>query len=325
MPSPSTTESDGVAALPTFAALDARAVLEQERHGASIQIDQRYFRGQEMAIDALRSTSSLTKRQNIASRSRNVLNDVNVDFKSIAHETLQSASDRFRTIFQQIPEVQYLKFHFPETCFIIPEWLRTRGEIKYGARIYFFREDDAPAPSEIVQQNIDAIVDGDRSEFERYLGALHGYPECCIEWYADRARTDGSGPELEAVDPITNHINDGMISEEIERSISVADVLDEIFGTPSVYAFFAREFFPEPECTEAHGQGLSIYETLRTAYPATLVNDYFRINAGWSYMMAKGTASTKGGENRPMPGTLGWEHLLFFLPLSVTATTSRYQ
>lgn len=126
-----------VGSLPTFAALDSYAVLKQERWGASIQVDESYFHGQMKAIDAIDS-SDLTKRREIATQSYNLIDNVHIDIDSFTEDNLQTASTRFRGILQQMPEVQYLKHNFPETCFVVPEWLRTQGRVKYGARIYFF-------------------------------------------------------------------------------------------------------------------------------------------------------------------------------------------
>jgi len=321
----SPTDTDSVAALPTFAALDVRAVIEQERRGASIQVDGNYFRGQELAIDAVGTASTLTDRRNIVSQSRRFYEQIRVDFDSLTRENLISASDRFGQLLQRLPEVQYLKRVFPGTCFIVPEWLRTGGEVKYGARIYFFRADAAPAPTDILQRNVESVVADDRTEFEQYQGGLHGYPKCCIEYFSTHERQTETGPELEAVEPIENYIDDDVTAERQARSASIGDVVDGIFEIPQAYAFFAREFYPEPGCERARHRGVSIYETLSNAYPETLVKDYFRLNAGWSYLMAKATAPEQRSAKRPVPGSLGREHLRFYLPLRRTVTTPRYQ
>ncbi|WP_280536813.1 hypothetical protein [Halopenitus sp. POP-27] len=313
-----------VLALPAFAALDVRAVMEEERRGASIQVDNEYFRGQELAVDAVETVSSLTERQRIASQSRQVYDQIQIDFDSLTRENLKSASTRYRDLLQQLPEVRYFKQQFSGTCFVIPEWLRTPQRVNYGARIYFFREDDAPAPTDVLDRNIDAVVTGDRGEFEQYQGALHGYPECCIEHFSECERTEEMGPELEAVEPVADHIDTSEISKNGEiPSTSIDTITDGIFESPHVYAFFAREFYPEPDCDQARHRGISIYDTLRDVYPEPVVKDYFRINAGWSYLMAEATTPDTKGSSRPSPGSLGREHLLFHLPLAVT--TRLYQ
>lgn len=321
----SSTDADGVPALPTFAALDVRTVIEQERRGASIQVDESYFQGQELAIDAVGTASVLTDRRNVVSQSRRFYDQIQVDFDSLTRKNLVAASDRFRRLLRRLPEVEYLKRNFPGTCFIVPEWLRTGGKVKYGARIYFFREDAAPAPTDILQRNIDAVVADDRADFEQYQGHLHGYPECCIEYFSTRERQTGTGPELEAVEQIEKYIDSDLTAERQSRSASIEDTVDGIFETPHVYAFFAREFYPEPGCEQARRRGVSIYETLSDAYPEPLVKDYFRLNAGWSYLMAKATAPEQTNSKLPVPGELGREHLRFYLPLRVALATPRYR
>ena len=315
---------NSLATLPAFAALDIRAVLENERRGASIQLDEKYFRGQELAIDTVEGAQSLTGRQKIASQSRDLFNQIQIDVDSPSRENFRSASIQFRNLLQQLPEVNYVKQQFSGTCFVIPEWLRTPKEVKYGARIYFFREGDSPVPTEVLERNIDAVVTGNRSKFEQYQGALHGYPECCIAYFSGSKRTDELSPEVQAVEPIAGSIEDAQMPEESEiHSISIDDVIDGLFETPHVYGFFAREFFPEPDCNRARQRGVSIYDTLCNAYPEPVVKDYFRINAGWSYLSAKATAPYRTSSSRPSPGSLGREHLLFYLPLAVT--TQLYQ
>jgi hypothetical protein len=317
-------DTDGVAALPTLTALDVRAVVEKERYGASIQMDEQFFRGEELAIDAIDTDSSLTKRKNVVVQSRQFYNQIELDVESLTHEDLKAASTEYRSQLQKLPEVRFIKRWFPGTCFVIPEWLRTRKEIKYGARIYFFREGDSPAPSEILDRNISAVVNKNRNEFERYQGALHGYPECCIDYFSGYDRNEETGPELDAVEPIVDYINEDRISKEGDApTTSIDDIVEGIFESPHVYAFFAREFYPEPDCNQARHRGVSIYNTLCDAHPEPIVKDYFRINVGWSYLMAEATAPIKKSSTRPFPGSLGQEHLLFYLPLAVT--TQLYQ
>ncbi len=316
---------DGAAALPAFTALDTHAVREGERRGASIQLDTRYFRGQELALQAVGDGSTLTERRDIASRSRDVYDQVRLDLDALTRETLESASAKYRRVLQQIPEVQYLKRNFSETCFVVPEWLKAGGNVNYGGRVYFFRDEDAPEPTDVLQRNIEAVVDDDRARFERYQGILHGYPECCVDYFTDYVRGEETGPELEAVETIADRIDDEMISDDVDRSVSIEEITDGLFEIPQTYAFFTREFYPEPGCERARRRGVSIYETLRETYPGALVDDYFRINVGWSYLMANATAPETEQADRPFPGSLGWEHLLFYLPLSVALATPRYR
>ncbi|MFW5950033.1 MAG: hypothetical protein ACOCR6_01625 [archaeon] len=315
----SLSDDDNIAALPTFAALDVRAIMENERRGASIQVNDEYFRGQELAIDAFETPSPLTERQNIASQSRRFYEQIQIDIDSLSHENLKSASTQYRHLLQQLPEVRYLKKQFPGVCFVVPEWSRTPTEVKYGARIYFFRKGKSPAPSDILDQNIDAVVTENRSKFDRYRGALHGYPECCVDYFSGYERNEDTGPELDAVEPIAEFIRENEVStEEDIPSLSIDDIVNGIFESPHVYAYFAREFYPEPGCDQARHRGVSIYDTLCKLYPVHIVTNHFQINAGWSYLMAEATVQDTKISSCPSPGSLGREHLLFHLPLAVT-------
>jgi hypothetical protein len=102
--------------------------------------------------------------------------------------------------------------------------------------------------------------------------------------------------------------------------------MDDIFSTPlsreEVSGFFAREFFPEPGCETARATGMAMYEDLETALPGDLVRDFFRLNFGIDYLVAR-TVHTSG-DRRPSPGEFGREHLLFYLPLREVLTRPRY-
>lgn len=318
-----TSESGGVAPLPTFAALDSFAVLEHERRGASIQVSESYFRGQTVVMDAGEATSSLSDRRTVVAESHELYDQIRIDFDSLTRENLETASATFRQILRQMPEVQYLKQNFPGTCFIVPEWLRMHGRVDYGARIYFFSEGSAPAPDEILERNIEAVVNDEGETFEQYQGRLHGYPDCCVDHFSTHTRQAETAPELEAVEPIADHVDETTHGSTL--STSIEEIVDGLFETSDVYAFFAREFYPEPGCERARRQGLSIYETLSAEFPETLVKDYFRVNAGWSYLMAKAISPSRDEAEAPSPGVLGREHLLFYLPLSSILTVSRYR
>lgn len=318
----SSSEAAGVDALPTFVALDSRAVLDNQRRGASIQIDDRYFHGLELAIDEV--DADLAERREIVSQSRQFFNQIQINFDELSYPALTSASARFRSALQQLPEIQYLKQQFPETCFVVPEWLRLNRTVNYGARVYLFRDDDAPSPNEILHENIQSVLQDDRGAFEKYQGALHGYPECCIDFFLEYDRQGQTSPELASVEPIEDAFDDEKITTEVDSSVALTDVVDGLFDDERGYAYLAREFYPEPDCDRARRRGEKIYETLCETYPERLVKDHFRINAGWSYMMAKAAAS--GNQSRrPFPGALCREHLLFSLPLSTITETAPYQ
>ena len=313
-----------VGALPTFAALDSYLVLTQQRNGSSIQLDGSYFRGQTRAIDAVETPTALAKRRTVVSQSRQFYSRIQIDFESLTQENLETASASFRQLLQQLPEVRYLKQQFPETCFVIPEWIRSDGAVDYGARIYFFREESAPTPDEILHRNIEAVVSNTRADFERYQGQLHGYPDCCVDWFSTYNRQQETAPEVAAVEPIADCIDEDALEDGPSASVSVDEITEGLFETPAVYGFFTREFFPEPNCGRAQRDGLSLYEALCEEFPDAIIEDFFRINAGWSYLMAQATVSSAGESQRPAPGSLGREHLLFYLPLSSTVSVSKY-
>ncbi len=308
--------------LPTFAALDSYAVLEKERRGASIQVDESYFRSQLKAIDAIDSVE-LTKRREIITQSYDLYDNIQIDIDSFNKENIQIASSRFRQILQQMPEAQYLKHSFPKTCFVVPEWLRAQGRVKYGARVYFFREDSAPDPDEIIQRNIEAIVDDKQGDFAQYQGRLHGYPDCCIDYFSSYNRQRDAAPEVEAVEPLSDAINDNVLQDASNSSASIEEFFEGIFQLPDIYAFFAREFYPEPDCTQARKHGISIYDVLCDGCPETLIKDFFRINAGWSYQMAHSISSPIEA-SKPSPGSFGREHLLFHLPFLSVRSLPEY-
>lgn len=314
-------DPEAVAGLPTFAALDAYAVLAGHRRGTSIQVDSTYFDGQTTVMDAVEGAALLSDRREIAVQSRQVIDQIQVEFDELTEQTLWTASERLVEIYQQLPELQYLDDQFPETCFVVPEWIRTTAGVRYGARIYFFAG-DAPDPTEIVRTNIQALIEESDGEFEAHLGRLHGYPDCCLDYFATFDR-QGTAPELESIASIEESIHDDTLGQD-PLSTAVETATDGLFETERAYAFFTREFFPEPGCDRARTLGRDIFEDIRDTYGETLARDFIRLNAGWSYLMAQGVAAETDTPSRPAPGTLGREHLLFYLPLSVTTSFSRY-
>lgn len=313
---PSTSD---VRALPGFNAIDALTVLANERRCASIQITDTYFDRQQEALRDVGFQKELESRRQVSQESRDVWTEITVDFESLTRRNLREASERLRTILQRLPEVQYLKRSYPETCFVVPEWLRTPSRVKYGARVYFFA-DESPSPRQIIEKNVEATVNETREEFERYQGNLHGYPDCCIEYYQESTRTDGSSPEYRSIEPLEKCVNDQALRRESASSLD--DVLPKFFENPHSYAFFAHELYPEPECASVRERGVTIYETLTDLLPEQLVRDYFRVNFGWSYLMAQSVRDRS--DDTPGPGSFGREHLLVYLPLQVLLMLPRY-
>ncbi|MFO8114271.1 MAG: hypothetical protein R6U01_02740 [Halorubrum sp.] len=303
-----------VHALPGFVAMDALSVLRGGRRGASVQITDGYLAGQRTVLEAVDPPISTDDRSAICRESRRICEDIHIDIDTLTEGNLREASVRFRRLLQRLPEVSYLERHYPETCFVVPEWVRTPGEVRYGARVYFFA-DDAPDPESVMDENIRAVTDESPESFERYQGSLHGYPECCIDFYAGATRSPETDPESQSIAPLEERVRDDRLERGSPLSWSFDEVLRGFFDDPQSYAFFAHEFYPEPGCETARRRGVEIYETLAGALPEPLVRDYFRFNFGWSYLMAK--AVRDGADETPEPGRFGREHALLYLPLRI--------
>ncbi len=312
------TLSHKVGRLPTFAALDGYAVLAGQRRGASIQLDETYFGGQLQALQHPDTESTAGYRPQMLEDARKTCNDIRVKIDSISEQNLWDQSKRLRRKLQCMPEVSYLDQGFPGRCFVVPEWLRTENRLHYGSRIYLFREDDPPEPTDILQENIDSVVNDTIETFERYQGQLHGYPDCCIDFYQDRSE-DQPSPEWRSVDPSAELIREEAFEEDFS---SIVDVFSRELAPEDIYPFFAREFFPEPGCETATAKGKALYEELSTALPDELVHDYFRLNFAYNNLVAR--TMIHGGDQRPAAGRLGREHLLFYLPLQDVLSSSKY-
>jgi hypothetical protein len=307
-----------VGRLPAFAALDGYAVLMGQRRGASIQFDETYFEGQLRALHHSDTESTVTYRTEMLEESRTTCNSLQVTIDSFTEQNLWDESKRLRRKLQRMPEVSYLIQGFPGRCFVVPEWLRMENRLHYGSRLYLFRDEDSPEPADILQENIDSIVNDSPETFERYQGQLHGYPDCCIDFYLNRS-ADQPSPEWRSVEPFTDWIREEAFDEEVS---SLDDVFSRELDPEETYPFFAREFFPEPGCETATARGEAIYEELSTALPDELVRDYFRLNLAYNTLVAR--TMVHGGDRRPAAGRLGREHLLFYLPLQNVLSSSKY-
>jgi hypothetical protein len=311
--------------LPTFTALDSSTVLAGHRRGTSIQLDETYFSGQlrsrEVFGDTLEASENTSDKERLHDlrKSRDIYRGIEVNVDSFSEESLWNASTQFRRNLQNIPEIDYLKRQFPGQSFVVPEWLRTEDRLHYGARVYFFQDDDSTTPEDVMRENINAILRDSFQEFERYQGRLHGYPDCCIDFYHERS-SNAASPEWRSIEPFTDRINDEALGNGI--SVSIDDVLPQFVDWNDRYAFFAREFFPEPGCETARMKGQAIYDELLSEVSTQLIEDYFGLTFGYNYLVAR--AVHTGGSHRPTPGVLGREHLLFYLPLRDVFTISRY-
>jgi hypothetical protein len=311
--------------LPTFVALEALSVLAGERPGASVPFDATYFDGVGRATQVTPDVTSAVDpetRVEQVQRSRLALNTTSVELDAFEREAVLAASEDLRETAGQLPEVEFLRAAFPGEVVVVPEWLRTGRVADWGMRAYFFREGEAPSADEIVAQNVDAEVDGNRSAFERYQGDLHGYPECCIEAFHDRAQ-DRPDPEWRSVESLADEFRGDALRQG--RNVSIDDVLPEFFESERALAFFAREFFPEPDCETARATGEQVYGALRSEVGEALARDYFALNYAFCYAVARTLREGANRRGRPSAGDLGMEHFSFYAPLSHVTTFPRYK
>lgn len=306
--------------LPTFVALETLSVLQGRKNGASIQLDDPYFEGTIETLSALERGGVFEDRIQGLHDSLDSFDTIRVEIDSFEMATLKEASAELREVFQEMPEVRYLHAQYEGRTVVVPEWLRMDDRLSYGMRLYFFQEDEGPPATDIIHRNVDAIVNDSYSEFEKYRGELHGYPECCINTYLQRA-PDSQPPEQNAVAPLASLIRDDLVGAGTTTSIH--EILPEFFKTEAAHSFFAREFFPEPDCTIAQDVGKDIYNGLTDELNETLVRDYFRLNYAFCYAVTNTLLTGRG--TRPPVGALGREHVYFYMPLQETLKISRYQ
>lgn len=230
---------------------------------------------------------------------------------------LRDAADELRETYSEIPEVEFLQENYPGDCIVAPEFLRVDNRIDFGMRLFFFRENDAPAPTEIMQKNVRSVVNDEKNTFDRYIGSLHGYPECCVTPFVERS-TDQRSPETRSVAPLESHIRANLI--ESSADVSIKQIAPTFFENEHAYSFFARKFYPEPHCQTAQSRGKAIFDGLIDDLNKSLVQDYFRLNGILDY-----TISHKNSDDEtPAVGSLGSEHIYFYLPLIATLSSSRY-
>ncbi|MDY6775537.1 MAG: hypothetical protein SV253_05595 [Halobacteria archaeon] len=290
--------------LPGFVALETIPVLAGVKKGASIQIDSTYFEGN---IEAVRDLGSYQNRERGLHQSYKMLTGLRVEPESFDDESLMSTSDEMRDALSQIPEIPFLEDEHPGDSFTVPEWVRHAKSLNYGARTYFFGSDSDVDPSEILRRNVEAVVSDEERGFERYQGTLHGYPDCCVEGFGERTRDDP--PEWRSVEPLSDSLNEDLVGEA-----SLEEILPGVFDSDDyIYAFFSREFFPEPDCENAIEKGRQVYDALTDVVSEDLVRDYFRLNYVYSHEVARSVVDGETG-GRPDPGSLSHEHLDFYYP-----------
>lgn len=315
-----------VETVPAFLALDSAAVLAGQRRGTSVQLDDSYFLGQQQAIAAAAEDESELPNANLEARMETIqssltdLRTVDIEIDSLTETALRRASSEYRKRLQELPEVDFLKHHYPGQCFVVPEWLQTGKYLNYGARVYFIDEEDPVNPDDVIEANIESVLNEARDEFELYQGQLHGYPECCIEAFQDRSPEEPP-PEWRSILPFADSIDEAALGGG--PSVSIDDIVEPFEKDDERYAFFTREFFPEPGCGTAATLGQDIYDALCNATTQQLSDDYFRLTFGYDYLVALSVLN--GDSERPRPGTLGREHLLYYLPLRDLQSYPRYE
>lgn len=302
-----------VAGLPTL------AVLEGARRGASVQVSSRYLDNRITVLTAV-DEEVFAERLEGLRRSRRIFKGATASVDSVTVDSLVEASEELRETYLEMPEAASLRSSFSGDTVVVPELLGTPDGIQFGARAYFFPAGDGPDPMEVVRRNVEAMVDDERSAFERYKGELHGYPECCVDHFVERATGDDS-PEVRSVRPFESAVRGDRIGAD--RTASIEEIVPTLLEKPYAYAFFSRAFFPHPECEAARERGRRIYETLADEVDETLARDYVRLNYALAYVVARNTM-TPGRREFPPAGALGREQSYLYLPVRVTLTASRY-
>lgn len=308
-----------VAALPTLTALEAVPVLEGARRGASVQVSSRYLDNRIAVLTAV-DEEAFAERVEGLRRSRRIFEDATASVDSVTVDALIEAGEELRETYLEMPEAERLRSAFPGESVVVPELLGTAEGIRFGMRAYFFPDGDGPDPMDVVRRNVEAVVNDERSAFERHKGRLHGYPECCVDHFVERATGDDS-PEVRSVRPLASTVRGGRIGSD--RTSSIEEVVPDLLDESYAHAFFSRTFFPHPGCEEARERGERIYETLADEFEETLAHDYVRLNYALAYVVARNTMS-HGRRELPPVGALGREQSYLFLPLGVTLTASRY-
>ena len=311
------TSPSDVDTLPTFVALETLPVLTGHKRSASVQITTRYLDNRTRVLTSL-DDGAFADRVTALRESRDVLQaDVSID--AFEASALLTAAEDLRETFSEMPELTFLRSGYPGDCVAVPEFLHTENGLEFGLRVHFFRAGDAPTPAEIIRRNVDAVIEDEQRAFEQYLGRLHGYPDCCISGFMNRA-PNAPGPEVRSVEPFVSSIRADAIGTGSDGSIEA--ILPDFFTDEYAYAFFSRQFFPEPRCDTARERGTEIRDSLAAALDETLVRDHFRLNAALGYTVAYSTVPER--ERYPAVGALGTEHVYSYLPLKGTLTLPRY-
>ena len=300
--------------LPGYVALEALPVASDVKPGASIQIDNSYFSIRLGALDRINAEGRVDDRVEMVRDSYAALNRADISVGGFDENEIHDASLDLMESYRNVPEIERITRSFPGNSFVVPEWIRGDGYLDYGARIYFVGNDSIDE-EDVLEVNIEAVVEKDRERFERYQGEIHGYPDCCIDYFHER---DDTSPERRSVEQID--LGAEQQTDPDEPTISIPD---SYFEMDSSYRFFSKEFFPEPGCSEATQKGRKIYDYLDRKLPTGLVRDYFKTNYLYGRKVAE-LVETKG-ERRPGPSKMNDTFTELYLPLKLVSRLPRYR
>ena len=307
--------------LPAFTAFEVAPVLAGRRDGASVQLDETYLDGCASVLAALGDGTDAVRERFVDSREAltGAVAETERRVDAVEEEALLDASARLASAAADFPVVEWFADAFDGRVVAVPEWNRSGETLDFGVRFYFFAPDDGPDARTIYGRNVASVVADDAARFERYQGGLHGYPDCCVETFLDR---ESEAPERAAVEAMAGHL---LVDDLPGPRTSLDEVLPGFFDDPDgdAYAWFAREFYPEPGCATAREVGRGVFEALSALVPPALVRDYYRVN--FLYGVGEALRLGRPGARRPRVQALGRESVLLALPLRGLSSLERYR
>lgn len=309
------TDPADVASLPAFAAFEALPALAGVRPTASIQFDRTSLKAQ-AAMLAQVPFEWATERAAVVRATLDRFDELDVDVGSIDEETLMDASQTVRERFEDLPEAQALCEKFAGEVVVVPEWFRDGTAVHHGVRLILAPAGAAPDAEQLVRNSVRAATTGSRRRYQEVLGDLLGYPDCCVAFFADRG---GQPPEWRSTASLRSLVN----VDALQAAEHLEDVLPGFTDRPAAFAFFAREFYPEPGCDQAVSRGRQVHEVISEAAGEQVADDFLRLNYLYGLRLAMTVA--KGGGGRPELGDLGPEHGYLYLPFRHLDVVERYQ
>lgn len=298
--------------LPTYAALEVLPVLEGWRPGASIQFDRVYL--DELAAALERHGDD--ERLATVRETRRRFDELAVDVDRIAEEPLYAATETVRARFADLPEVRRLVDGFDGETLAVPEWFDAGGSVEYGVRLLFFPAGSAPDAEPVLRRSVRAATES-RAEYQTLLGALLGYPDCCVAFFGDRGTADP--PEWRSTAPFLDAVD----RSALRAGASLDAVLPDFLDRPGALAFFARGFYPEPDCRQAVARGRRTLDLLTEVAGPTLARDHVRLNYLYGLRLAR-TVVEADERGRPRTADLGPAYRQFFLPFERIRDVERY-